>query len=71
MNTTNGSILNKRTRFLTVAIVCALVICMLLPVASAADAPPRMKRADSFLGIHFDFHAGEDCNRVRVRTSRP
>ncbi|MHC4395062.1 MAG: alpha-amylase family protein [Planctomycetota bacterium] len=31
--------------------------------------PPRMKRADSFLGVHFDFHAGEDCNRVGQRTT--
>ena len=29
----------------------------------------RMKRADAFLGIHFDFHAGEDCNRVGERTT--
>ncbi|KPK55311.1 MAG: hypothetical protein AMS22_04790 [Thiotrichales bacterium SG8_50] len=38
------------------------------PCVDAAD-PPRMKRADAFLGIHFDFHAGEDCNRVGERTT--
>jgi hypothetical protein len=34
----------------------------------AAD-PPRMKRADAFLGIHFDFHAGDDCHSVGKRTT--
>jgi hypothetical protein len=34
----------------------------------AADRP-RMKRAEAFLGVHFDFHAGEDCNRVGARTT--
>ncbi|HUT90411.1 MAG TPA: hypothetical protein VMY37_12995 [Thermoguttaceae bacterium] len=29
-----------------------------------------MKRADAFLGIHFDFHAGDDCERVGARTTR-
>jgi hypothetical protein len=26
--------------------------------------PDRLKRADSFLGIHFDFHAGDDCTEI-------
>jgi hypothetical protein len=26
--------------------------------------PERLRRSDSFLGIHFDFHAGEDCNEI-------
>ena len=26
--------------------------------------PPRLKRADSFFGVHFDFHAGADCNEI-------
>jgi hypothetical protein len=39
-----------------------------IPCVDAAD-PPRMKRADAFFGIHFDFHAGEDCNRVGERTT--
>ena len=58
--------MNSFTRFL---IVCTLVIYVFSPVAWAADEPPRMKRADSFLGIHFDFHAREDCDRVGVRTT--
>ena len=26
--------------------------------------PKRLRREDSFLGIHFDFHAGQDCKEV-------
>jgi hypothetical protein len=32
-------------------------------------AAARLKRADSFLGIHFDFHAGEDCTEVGKNTT--
>lgn len=46
----------------------AATVLLALP-AHAADAPARMKRADSFLGIHFDFHAGADCNQVGQRTT--
>jgi hypothetical protein len=38
-----------------------------IPCVEAAD-PPRMRHADALLGIHFDFHAGEDYNRVGERT---
>jgi hypothetical protein len=31
--------------------------------------PPRLKRADSFLGIHFDFHAGADCREIGKNTT--
>ena len=26
--------------------------------------PTRLRRSESFLGVHFDFHAGEDCTRI-------
>jgi len=26
--------------------------------------PARLRREESFLGIHFDFHAGDDCTRI-------
>lgn len=45
-----------------------ILVCVLEQVSHAAD-PPRMKRADAFLGIHFDFHAGDDCDRVGARTT--
>ncbi|MFH1068938.1 MAG: alpha-amylase family protein [Candidatus Glassbacteria bacterium] len=31
---------------------------------AAGDYPARLKRKDSFIGIHFDFHAGYDCTEV-------
>ena len=31
----------------------------------------RLKRSDSFLGIHFDFHAGNDCKHVGRNVTRP
>ncbi len=33
-------------------------------------APKRLKRADSFFGIHFDFHAGMDCKEIGKNTTR-
>ena len=32
--------------------------------------PKRLKRADSFLGVHFDFHAGPECNEIGKNTPR-
>jgi hypothetical protein len=47
----------------------ATALCLVLsPCVGAAD-PPRMSRGDAFLGIHFDFHAGEDCDQVGQRTT--
>lgn len=28
------------------------------------DYPKRLRRDDSFFGLHFDFHAGPDCNQI-------
>ena len=36
---------------------------------SASQNPKPLKRADSFLGIHFDFHAGPDCTEVGKKTT--
>ncbi len=33
-------------------------------------APKRLTRAESFLGIHFDFHAGTDCTEIGKNTTR-
>lgn len=38
--------------------------------AALQSAPARLKRADSFLGIHFDFHAGLDCTEIGRNTTR-
>ena len=32
--------------------------------------PRRKKRSESFLGIHFDFHAGDDCDHIGANTTR-
>ena len=47
--------------------ILPLILALFCAVGFAE--PPRMKRADSFLGVHFDFHAGEDCNRVGQHTT--
>ena len=39
--------------------------------AAENSTPQRLKRADSFLGIHFDFHAGTDCKEIGKNTTRP
>ena len=31
--------------------------------------PKRLRRSESFLGIHFDFHAGEDCTEIGKNTT--
>lgn len=51
-------------------IVLGLVAGPLLAPAFGAPSPPRLKRADSFLGIHFDFHAGPDCKEIGKNTTR-
>jgi alpha-L-fucosidase len=38
--------------------------------AQGTKAPKRLTRAESFLGIHFDFHAGPDCNQIGKNTTR-
>ena len=47
-----------------------VVLALLCSAVAAEDDPPRMKRSDAFLGIHFDFHASEDCLRVGENTTR-
>jgi hypothetical protein len=32
--------------------------------AQKKEYPQRLRRADSFLGIHFDFHAGDECTEI-------
>ena len=58
----------RQVRSFLPAVLGTALVCLLAHVSHAAD-PPRMKRADAFLGIHFDFHAGDDCDRVGARTT--
>jgi hypothetical protein len=47
-----------------------IFLCTALVVQAAeTQNPPRLKRADSFLGMHFDFHAGMDCTNVGAHTT--
>ena len=32
--------------------------------------PSRLRRSESFLGIHFDFHAGDDCTQIGKTVTR-
>ncbi len=37
--------------------------------AAQSDPPKRLRRSESFLGIHFDFHAGPDCKEIGKNTT--
>ena len=41
-----------------------------LTIAQNKEYPPRLKRSDSFFGIHFDFHAGHDCTEIGKDVNR-
>lgn len=52
-------------------VIRTLPLALVAVLASQVSAaPPRLKRADSFLGIHFDFHANKDCTEIGKNTSR-
>ena len=62
--------MNKRHELVCVRCAIGVVVACLAGRVWAGGADrPRMKRAEAFLGIHFDFHAGEDCDRVGARTT--
>lgn len=42
----------------------------LSPAPATANTPKRIRRADSFLGVHYDFHAGKDCTEIGKNTTR-
>ncbi len=46
-----------------------LLIACLAASSLPAQNPPRLKRADSFLGVHFDFHAGANDKEVGKNTT--
>jgi hypothetical protein len=50
--------------------VANLVALVSTAWADDAKLPPRPKRADTFLGMHFDFHAGPDCKEIGKNTTR-
>jgi len=48
--------------------VSGLVFCLFVTVTvfgnDKKDYPLRLRRSESFLGVHFDFHAGDDCKEI-------
>lgn len=65
----------KHARRTIATLVLGFCLIATLPGAAeihAADdsvAPRRLRRSESFLGIHFDFHAGPDCKEVGKNTT--
>ena len=56
--------------FLAGALVLWTAACVSEKTAGKeTGAQARLRRADSFLGIHFDFHAGPDCTAVGSNTT--
>ena len=53
--------------------ICTFIICTLFLLSGMANAQEaqkqRLKRSESFFGIHFDFHAGPDCTEVGKNTT--
>lgn len=49
--------------------VFILISVFYLGVTLQAQEPQRLRRDQSFFGIHFDFHAGSDCNEVGKNTT--
>ncbi len=61
-----------RLRAALLAPVCACAFAaggIVSTVGAGVENPPRLRRDQSFLGIHFDFHAGADCTEVGARTT--
>jgi hypothetical protein len=47
-----------------IILIGTLLIFPLFIFSQSRQDPPRLKRSDSFFGLHFDFHAGPDCNEI-------
>jgi hypothetical protein len=50
-------------------VAAALLPAVLMGQDAKTQTPKRLRRADSFLGIHFDFHAGPDCKEIGKNTT--
>ena len=55
------------TRLASLAVLFGLTLAQPAPATDAS--PERLRRADSFFGIHFDFHASTDCTNVGANTT--
>jgi hypothetical protein len=51
--------------------LCLMFLQIIVSFSQESNTwPERLRRSESFLGIHFDFHAGEDSKQVGVNTNR-
>ncbi|MDR2848663.1 MAG: hypothetical protein LBV39_06110 [Bacteroidales bacterium] len=50
-----------------ISLIC--IFFLNFAIISFADEPERLRRSESFLGVHFDFHAGADCNEIGKNTT--
>ncbi|MBN1543113.1 hypothetical protein JW992_13305 [candidate division KSB1 bacterium] len=48
----------------------ACLLFFLAPQLFSAEPPKRLKRSESFLGIHFDFHARDSCIAIGKNVDR-
>lgn len=58
--------INTRSLLIT-SVLCGFIGS--LPRLATADEPVRLKRADSFLGVHFDFHAQSTDHHIGQNTT--
>ena len=52
--------------------ICSLLLLAVMlgtETMILAQEPPRLRRNQSFFGVHFDFHAGADCTEVGKNTT--
>lgn len=59
-------LLENTFRVWAVGWLCAAVTADVAP----AEQPRRLQRAESFLGVHFDFHAGKECTEIGRHTTQ-
>jgi hypothetical protein len=52
----------KAVRLFVFFLLCVTIVCY-------AGEPERLRRDRSFFGVHFDFHAGDDCREVGKNTT--
>ncbi len=50
-------------------LIVLISVLLLFPARGSAQDPPRLKRADSFLGIHLDFHARTSDQNIGQNTT--
>jgi hypothetical protein len=61
----------KKISISIITFVLAYIFCFAsLTAQNESSNPKRIRRSESFLGIHFDFHAGADCTEIGKNVDR-